>query len=215
MKKIVISTIALLLGLNLAMSQGKPDRVKNYKDKAEAHKRIALLPFQFEKKEYKSYPPDVTAETIAEGEKEKGLAFQQLLYEEFSKKGPKHGHEWLAPEKLNATLAENGIDIMNIAPEDLDKIANILDVDAVVYSKVETPKVILPDSKGSEMMWDDSNLYGLSGSGTYVNMAIKEKGDADPYWKWRIKFNGSFKNPKLMTNILEKNYLHDYFPYKY
>ena len=216
-----IKTVALYLSV-LLLSTGtmfgqKPDyRVKNYKDKASKHKKIALLPFQFAKKEYNSLPEGITEEIIASGEREKGLEFQQLLFEELSKKGKKYGHEWLSPEKLNAALVENGYDIMDLKAEDATKLCEVLGVDALVHSNVETYKLIVTSEKGSEIKWEDTRtLYGLSGNATYVNMIIQAKEDSEPYWRWKIKFNGHFKSPKLMISILEKNYIHDYFPYKY
>ena len=215
-KRISITALAIVLAMSSLLAQGKPDRVKGYKDKAKTHKTIALLPYQFLKKEYKSLPDGITEETLKEGEKEKGGELHQQLYAELSKKSHKHGHEWVSIETITSKLSDSGYDITGLDEKDIPKFIEVLGVDAVIFTRVETAKLVLPASKGSEKMWkSDDQLASISGSNTYMNMKIHAKGDEEPYWKWRFKLNGNFKNTKLMHNIVEKNYLHDHFPYKY
>lgn len=214
MKKPIIYTLLTLLSLS-AFAQNKPDRVKNFRSLAMNHRTIVLLPFQFEKKQFETLPEDVTEEMINEAEKEKGVKFQNYLHEMLAKKSHKYDHTWLSPSEVNSKLEENGMPIDQLKKEDVNKIAELFSADAVIYSKVETAKLILPDEKGGEMDWEGNRIYGVSGNDTYVNMSIHEAKSTEPYWKWRIKFNGSFKRSELMIKIIEKNYIHDHFPYKY
>ena len=214
MKTSLIVTFLALITIT-AIAQNKPDRVKNFRSLAAGHETLVLLPFQFEKKEFKTLPEGVTEEMINEAEKDKGLKFQNYLHEMLAKKSHKYDHNWISPTEVNKKLEENGMSVDQLKVEDVNKIAELFGADAVIYSTVETPKLVLPDEKGGEMDWEGDRVYGISGNATYVNMSIHEAASSEPYWKWKIKFNGSFKRSELMIKIIEKNYIHDHFPYKY
>lgn len=139
-------------------------------------------------------------------EKEKGLAMQSYLHEKLIKKSKKYPYQWKSIEEVNNNFDNT---------QSLSTLAKSMGVDAIVIGVIETPKIILPDDMGGEVMANKKNIYGLSGSGTYVVMTIHTPDSDDPIWKWKIKLNGTFKNTELMINTLAKNYISEKFPYKF
>jgi len=227
--KLFAPVLLLFLVTGWGLAQNKPITLNDIKQKVAMHKNIAILPINFFKKTYDQMPEGVTEEMIAEGEAEKGLIFQRKLYETVIKKYKKKSYTWMPVEETNAKLKEKGYHVDALENVSKSDLAARLGVDAVVSGIVETPKFVLPYSRGSEKP-PIGKIHGLQGSGTYIIFFIHEAGssasagapgvsgssDGDPpIWQWRIKMNGSFKNPDKMMEIVFKNYLSDRFPYKY
>ncbi len=228
--KLFAPVLLLLLATSWGSSQNKPITTKDIKNKVAVHKSVAILPINFFKKTYDEMPDGVTEEIMAEGEAEKGLIFQNKFYETVTKKSHKQSYTWMPVEETNANLKEKGYQLDALQDVAMSDLAARLGVDAVVSGIVETPKFVLPYSRGSEKQ-PMGKVYGLQGSGTYIvffihlagssaaagapgEAASSSEGDP-PIWQWRIKMNGSFKNPDKMMEIVFKNYLSERFPYKY
>ena len=180
--------------------------IDDLKNVVKTHKSVALVPFTFAKKEYSNLPDGVTEEIIAESEKKKGLELQGYVHERLAKKNGKYPYQWISIEDANKEVEEG---LSGSA------LAKALGVDAVVTSEVQTPKVIIPDDQGSEYMPKGDNVYGLSGTSTFVIMTIYVADSEEPIWKWKLKLNGNFGNAKLVAATLAKNYMADKFPYKF
>ena len=231
MKRLKLFTLVLVLFLTTGwgLAQNKPITSTDIKQKVAMHKSVAILPINFFEKTYDQLPEGVTEDMIAEGEAEKGLIFQQELYETVIKKYKKKSYTWMPVEETNAKLKEKGYQLDALENVSKSDLAARIGVDAVVSGIVETPKFVLPYSRGSEKP-PIGKIHGLQGSGTYIVFFIHEAGSSasagapgvsgssegdPPIWQWRIKMNGTFKNPQKMMEIVFKNYLSERFPYKY
>ena len=227
--KLFAPVLLLFLATGWGLAQNKPITTKDIKKKVEVHKSVAILPINFFKKTYDQMPDGITEEVIAEGEAEKGLVFQNKFYETVTRKYRKQAYTWMPVEETNAKLKEKGYRLDALQDVAMSDLAARLGVDAVVSGIVETPKFVLPYSRGSEKQ-PMGKIYGLEGSGTYIVFFIHLAGSSasagapgvsgssegdPPIWQWRIKMNGSFKNPEKMMEIVFKNYLSEKFPYKY
>ena len=203
------SVILLLATTSITYGQKSTQKIvsiDDLKNVVKTHKSVALVPFTFAKKEYSELPDGVTEEIIANSETEKGLSIQMYVHERLAKKNGKYPYQWVSIADANKSVGEG---LSGSA------LAKALGVDAVVTSVIETPKIILPDDQGGEQMMKGGNVYGVSGSNTFVVMSIHTADSEEPIWKWKLKMNGSFKNTKLMAATLCKNYLADKFPYKF
>jgi len=207
-RKIWLATLLLgITGITYGQkSTKKYVSIDGLKNVVKTHKSVALLPFTFAKKEYSELPDGITEEIIAKSEKEKALSLQMYVHERLAKKNGKYPYQWISIEDANKDVGEG---LSGSA------LAKALGVDAVVTSVIETPKAIIPDDQGGEYMMKGGNVYGLSGTSTFIIMTIYTADSEEPIWKWKLKLNGTFKNTKLIAATLCKNYLADKFPYKF
>lgn len=179
---------------------------KNYKEIANSHKTIAILPPKviIEIKDVKN------AQIVKEQEKLESDRFQKALTDYINEKQSK-GIFFVTVqnvEETNKILAENGI--INLTNESYKELAQILNVDGVVSSRVSLAKPMT----NAEAFFT-SMLTGWSADSrlSSVDMSITDKNTGKMFWNYNWISGSIFTSTERLTNDLMKNAIRN-FPYK-
>ena len=129
------------IALSLLFFNCKSAYVHNdFVTKTSSHSKIAVLPFHIIITGI--IPSDLSTEEVIQLQEEEGVLFQtslinQLFRKDAQRKSKNMHVEILSKEATNAILKENGYTISEIVNTDPSKLAEILNVDAVVASSVQ------------------------------------------------------------------------------
>jgi hypothetical protein len=139
MKKIVFSLSLLLIVLSTQFCGTRRFVAPTFYEKANNHRVIAVLPFEmiFTGKQ----PKKLTGQQIKKIEEMESLAFQDSLYHLLFRQSTKRHHpvriEIQPVVRTNRTLDNHGIGIRESWDIESEELARILQVDAVVRTRVE------------------------------------------------------------------------------
>ncbi|TRZ46106.1 hypothetical protein [Robertkochia solimangrovi] len=163
---------------------------------------IAILPFDVEVKLRPNAMKKLTAEQLVEMEKAEGLDVQRAMYSWFLKR-KKRGDmriEVLSPQKTNAILQRNGVDLHNLDKYLPGELGAMLGVDALVMGDLETSK---PMSDGASIVV--GALFGFFGSTNkgVINLDIVHTADETLVVNYNKKVSGSLgSSSEDMINVL-------------
>lgn len=145
---------------------------KNFSEKTSNHSKIAVLPFIVVTTG--KLPDNISQDRIKQIQEEESILFQsslinQLLKKDAQRKNKSIRVEILSKESTNAILRRNGVSISEIPNMNPSKLAEILNVDAVVLSTVQKQRYMSNlASAGIEI---GENLLNKIG----VNLGIENK----------------------------------------
>ena len=169
---------------------------------ARDHKTIAIIPFSAKVSLRPKQMKEITAEQLKEMEMNEGTSIQTAMYSWFLKR-KKRGKlliEVQDPNKTNALLKKNEVDMEITTPEEL---AKLLEVDAVITGKIETDK---PMSDGASIALGLLvGFWGSTNSAT-VNMSINNAEDGTLLWNYNKRVSGSLgsSNDQLINTLMRK-----------
>ena len=169
---------------------------------ARDHKTIAIIPFSAKVSLRPKQMKEITAEQLKEMEVNEGTSIQTAMYSWFLKR-KKRGKlliEVQDPNKTNALLKKNEVDMEITTPEEL---AKLLEVDAVITGKIETDK---PMSDGASIALGLLvGFWGSTNSAT-VNMSINNAEDGTLLWNYNKRVSGSLgsSNDQLINTLMRK-----------
>ncbi|WBL23044.1 hypothetical protein [Zunongwangia sp. HRR-M8] len=204
MKKI---TLKLLLALTLLVgatveAQTHLFEHPDFETIAKDHQSIAIIPFSAKVSLRPKQMKEITVEQLKEMEIGEGHSIQTAMYSWFLKR-KKRGKLLIDvqdPNKTNAILKKNEIDMGITTPEEL---AQLLDVDAVITGKFETDK---PMSEGASVALALLvGFWGTTNSAT-VNMSINNAEDGVLLWNYNKRVVGSLgsSNDQLINKLMRK-----------
>lgn len=139
MKKNILLSIAVLLVLLMQFCGGRIYTNPIFTEKTLGHRIIAILPFEmvFTGKQ----PKKLTAHQVEKIEEVESIAFQKSLYHSLLNQTARYRSpvrvDIQPTTKTNRILDENGISIRDSWHMDSEELARILEVDAVVRTRVE------------------------------------------------------------------------------
>ena len=169
---------------------------------ARDHKTIAIIPFSAKVSLRPKQMKEITAEQLKEMEINEGSSIQTAMYSWFLKR-KKRGKLLIDvqdPNKTNALLKKNEVDMEITTPEEL---AKLLEVDAVITGKIETDK---PMSDGASIALGLLvGFWGSTNSAT-VNMSINDAEDGTLLWNYNKRVSGSLgsSNDQLINTLMRK-----------
>ncbi len=169
---------------------------------AKDHKTIAIIPFSAKVSLRPKQMKEITAEQLKEMEINEGSSIQTAMYSWFLKR-KKRGKLLIDvqdPNKTNALLKKNEVDMEITTPEEL---AKLLEVDAVITGKIETDK---PMSDGASIALGLLvGFWGSTNSAT-VNMSINNAEDGTLLWNYNKRVSGSLgsSNDQLINTLMRK-----------
>ena len=169
---------------------------------AKDHKTIAIIPFSAKVSLRPKQMKEITAEQLKEMEINEGSSIQTAMYSWFLKR-KKRGKLLIDvqdPNKTNALLKKNEVDMEITTPEEL---AKLLEVDAVITGKIETDK---PMSDGASIALGLLvGFWGSTNSAT-VNMSINDAEDGTLLWNYNKRVSGSLgsSNDQLINTLMRK-----------
>ncbi len=139
---------------------------KNFSEKTSNHSKIAVLPFIVVTTG--NLPIHISQDRIKQIQEEESILFQtslinQLLKKDAQRKNKNIGVEILSKEATNSILRNHGISISEIANTNPSKLAEILNVDAVVLSNVQKQRYMSDlTSAGIEIGENILNKAGIN-----------------------------------------------------
>ena len=169
---------------------------------AKDHKTIAIIPFSAKVSLRPKQMKEITAEQLKEMEINEGSSIQTAMYSWFLKR-KKRGKLLIDvqdPNKTNALLKKNEVDMEITTPEEL---AKLLEVDAVITGQIETDK---PMSDGASIALGLLvGFWGSTNSAT-VNMSINDAEDGTLLWNYNKRVSGSLgsSNDQLINTLMRK-----------
>ena len=169
---------------------------------AKDHKTIAIIPFSAKVSLRPKQMKEITAEQLKEMEINEGSSIQTAMYSWFLKR-KKRGKLLINvqdPNKTNALLKKNEVDMEITTPEEL---AKLLEVDAVITGQIETDK---PMSDGASIALGLLvGFWGSTNSAT-VNMSVNNAEDGTLLWNYNKRVSGSLgsSNDQLINTLMRK-----------
>ncbi len=169
---------------------------------AKDHKTIAIIPFSAKVSLRPKQMKEITAEQLKEMEINEGSSIQTAMYSWFLKR-KKRGKLLIDvqdPNKTNALLKKNEVDMEITTPEEL---AKLLEVDAVITGQIETDK---PMSDGASIALGLLvGFWGSTNSAT-VNMSVNNAEDGTLLWNYNKRVSGSLgsSNDQLINTLMRK-----------
>lgn len=194
--------ILFLLNFNTASAQTNLYQHPEFELKTANHKVIAILPFNANVSLRPKQMKEITAEQLAELEKNEGLSVQSAMYSWFLKR-KKRGDllvEIQDTKKTNALLSKNNVDLKAITSEEL---AEILGVDAVITGTFETDK---PMSDGASVALGLLvGFWGTTNAAT-INMSVNNGTDGELLWNYNKRVAGSLgsSTDMLINKLMRK-----------
>lgn len=201
MKKVLL--FAILLGtLSTAIAQTHLYEHPKFDNITQNHKTIAIIPFKTQVKLRPKQMKDVTAEALADIEKNEAIGLQAGMHSWFlkRKKRGKFELDVQEPSRTNAILKKANITYNNLEDQLPEDLAELLGVDAVITGTFETNK---PMSEGASIAL--GVLIGFWGNtnNAIVNMNINNATDGVLLWNYNKKVRGSIgSSPEDLVNIL-------------
>jgi len=204
MKKIII-IITLLIFNAKSFSQTNLFAHPEFDEIAKSHKIIAILPFKTTIKLRPKQMKETSSEDLARMEVQEGESIQAAMYSWFlkRKKQGKLKVDVQEPSRTAALLKKNNITPANMVEFTKDKIAKILEVDAIISGTLETDK---PMSEGASIAV--GLLVGVWGStnSAVVNISVHNATDGELLWNYNKKVRGSVgsSNSDLINKLMRK-----------
>ena len=203
MKKIIFIFFSLVL-----FSCASPiSKSIDYKNIAENHKVIAILPTNAIL-EIKSA---VDAEKIKNQEKLESQNLQKSIYKWLLKGDEKKfiSIEIQNVDKTNRLLKENGIE--TVIGKSYKELAHILNVDAVVVSKVSMAKPLT----NSEAFFSTlaTGSFFFNSRITTADISLFDKNTSKVFWNYNFAYGGTFTSTEKLADALMKIATKN-FPYK-
>lgn len=193
--------LTLLVGLSVE-AQTHLFEHPDFETIAKDHQSIAIIPFSAKVSLRPKQMKEITAEQLKEMEIGEGQSIQTAMYSWFLKR-KKRGKLLIDvqdPNKTNAILKKNEIDMEITTPEEL---AQLLEVDAVITGKFETDK---PMSDGASIALGLLvGFWGTTNSAT-VNMSINNAEGGTLLWNYNKRVVGSLgsSNDQLINKLMRK-----------
>ena len=200
MKKVLISLLVLVVGMQFANAQKKIYESDSFEELSKDHKIIAILPFQTTLN-LKSDDNTYSKEQIKALEQQEGIAVQQALESYFlnRKRKKKLKIEFQDINTTNRLLKKAGItaDNMDIyAPQEISK---VLDVDAIISGTLNSRLVL---SKDIDTSFD--LITFLKGKSDYGKIILKLSDKKTGKLLWRYEKTINRKSGKNTRNIINK-----------
>ena len=200
MKKVFISLLVLVVGMQFANAQKKIYESDSFEELSKDHKIIAILPFQTTLN-LKSDDNTYSKEQIKALEQQEGIAVQQALESYFlnRKRKKKLKIEFQDINTTNRLLKKAGItaDNMDIyAPQEISK---VLDVDAIISGTLNSRLVL---SKDIDTSFD--LITFLKGKSDYGKIILKLSDKKTGKLLWRYEKTINRKSGKNTRNIINK-----------
>lgn len=183
MKRIYLSSLLLLFILAL-VSCARDFTTPVFNSKTVGHRMVAILPFQMVytgKQDPKLGPDDIRKINEAEAQAFQRALHNQLLRQSGSKK--KHIKiEFQTPERTNRILADSGIVPMDAWKETPERLAQILGVQSIIFTKVEKEKFLT-----------DLESYGLTIAGEILEKIPLPEGLEIPMGADPQRYNRTYR----------------------
>jgi hypothetical protein len=200
MKKVLISLLVLVVGMQFANAQKKIYESDSFEELSKDHKIIAILPFQTTLN-LKSDDNTYSKEQIKALEQQEGIAVQQALESYFlnRKRKKKLKIEFQDINTTNRLLKKAGItaDNMDIyAPQEISKVLN---VDAIISGTLNSRLVL---SKDIDTSFD--LITFLKGKSDYGKIILKLSDKKTGKLLWRYEKTINRKSGKNTRNIINK-----------
>jgi hypothetical protein len=200
MKKVIISLLILVVGMQFANAQKKIYESDSFGELSKDHKIIAILPFQTTLN-LKSEDTSYSESQIATLERQEGIAVQEALESYFlnRKRKKKLKIEFQDINTTNRLLKKAGITAENMdiyAPQNL---CEILNVDAIISGTL-TSRLLL--SKDIDTSFD--LITFLKGKSDYGKIILKLSDKKTGKLLWRYEKIINRKSGKNTRNIINK-----------
>lgn len=205
MKNVFILLATLLILGGCAQVYTSPQFAsRTYNDKL-----VAILPFDVSIN-LKKLPKGVTYEQIQDEEKNEGYNLQASSYSRFLKKSENFTVQFQDIDKTNSILAKNGIQYNNMREISKDSLANLLQVDAVINTKILQSGLM--SEAGAIVLAALTGIYGSTNQ-ISIDMSIIDADDAVLLWKYNHKISGSVgSSSEQLADYLFKR-ISNKFPY--
>lgn len=197
----LLLALLLLVGLTVE-AQTNLFEHPDFETIAKHHKSIAIIPFSAKVSLRPKQMKEISAEQLENMETDEGYSIQTAMYSWFLKR-KKRGKLLINvqnPNKTNALLKKNEINMETTTPEEL---AKLLGVDAIITGTFETDK---PMSDGASIAL--GVLVGFWGTtnSAVVNMSIHNAEDGLLLWNYHKRVSGSLgsSNDQLINKLMRK-----------
>ena len=194
MKKIIF----ILLSVVLLSCVSPISKSTDYKEIAKNHKVIAVLPTNAIL-EIKSA---VDAEKIRNQEKLESQNLQKSIYKWLQKGNEKKfiSIEIQNVEETNKLLKENGIE--TVIGKSYKELAHILNVDAVIVSKVSMAKPLTDAEAFFSTLVTGSFFF--NSSVTTADISLFDKNTSKVFWNYNFAYGGTFTSTEKLADALMK-----------
>jgi hypothetical protein len=201
-----VKNVILQLLIISLMSCSPVEKASNYQAISNTHKIIAVLPpiVNIEIKNVKE------AKLIKDQEKLESMRFQKSLVDylnDHSKKGDFFVTIQLESE-TNRILAENNI--TSLTNQSYQQLAKILNVDAVVTSRISLAK---PMTNAEAFFTNLLVGPGAASNISTVDLSLSDAQSGKTFWNYNWQTGGTFTSTNSLTNSLMKSAAYR-FPYK-
>jgi hypothetical protein len=190
-KNLFLLLTALLLSVGSFAQNREIYTNPNFKNLAQNHKTLAILPFQAKIGLRPNQMKNITPEKLREMEINQGMDVQSALHTYFLKEKGKDGFtvSFQDATRTNALLLKNNITEENIKSFTPEELARLLEVDGVVTGTFETDK---PMSEGASLALGLMvGYYGSTNSGKAV-INIYDGASGELLWKYDKALSRSY-----------------------
>ena len=212
MRFTTLLTLSLILVFAFTGCAPKIYESADFSSTTRSHKQVAILPFDVTITPRKM-PKDVTPDMIKEQAMNTGYSLQSDVYGWFLRQSGRRNYtvNFQDADRTNALLKDAGITYDDLRTTDRKRLAEILEVDAVISGKASMQK---PMSDGAALAV--GLVFGVWGPTNEVNVTlnIHDRAKGDLLWKYDHVASGSVaSSTEQLSDALMRN-ASKRFPYQ-